>query len=122
MADSVYNKLLKHINIVIPLSFQQGIEMRNMTAKKRMPPSLLLERIFAVMTVLGLTCLVVGFPLFMVGRISNEFTVARVGAYVLVFGVALVIMRILYWIAEEVVGRGLESMAKQKTFHMWFLQ
>lgn len=64
------------------------------------------------MTVLGLACLGLGFPLFMVGRTFNDSTTARAGAYILLIGIVLTGMRIFYWIAEEIVGQGLESMAK----------
>jgi len=85
-----------------------------MSTKKRMPAALLFERILSVMTIAGLTCLSIGLPLYMIGKASNDALVDRVGAYVLLIGVTLIAVRIFYWIAEEMVGRGLESMAKQE--------
>jgi len=73
-------------------------------------------------TVLGLTCLGIGLPLYIVGRASNDLNASRVGAYILLIGVALVAMRIFYWIAEELVGQGLESMGKQNTFRITMLE
>lgn len=72
-----------------------------------------MERILLVVTVLGLACLCVGIPLYIVGRVSDAFTMAQVGVYLLLIGIALLAMRIFYWILEEFVGRGLESMKKQ---------
>lgn len=90
--------------------------MRNMATERRMPVSLLMERIMLIMTVLGLACLCVGVPLYIAGKISDAFTVAQVGVYMLLIGIALIVMRIFYWILEELVGRGLESMGKQNAF------
>ena len=87
--------------------------MRNMATEKRMPISLLVERIISVMTVLGLTCLCIGFTLYIVGCISDVSIVAQVGAYVLLVGILLIAMRIFFWLLEKIVERGLESMAKQ---------
>ena len=64
------------------------------------------------MTILGLACLCVGFPLYIAGKAFDAFTVAQVGVYVLLIGIVLLVMRIFYWILEELVGRGLESMGK----------
>lgn len=89
--------------------------MRSMATERRMPVSLLMERILLVMTVLGLACLCVGVPLYLAGKISDAFTVAQVGVYVLLIGIALIAMRIFYWIMEELVGRGLESMGKTRS-------
>lgn len=46
----------------------------------------------------------------MVGRTFSDSTTARIGVYILLIGIALTGIRIFYWIAEEMVGRGLESM------------
>lgn len=89
------------------------IEMRQMATEKRMPVSLLMERILSVITVLGLICLCIGVPLYVAGRASNLFTAAQVGVFLLLIGAVLIGMRILYWIMEELVGRGLDSMGKQ---------
>jgi len=87
--------------------------MRNMATEKRMPISLLVERIISVMTILGLICLCIGFTLYIVGGVSDVSIVAQFGAYVLLVGIALIAMRIFFWVLEEIVGRGLESMTKQ---------
>jgi drug/metabolite transporter (DMT)-like permease len=89
------------------------IEMRQMATEKRMPVSLLMERILSVITVLGLICLCIGVLLYVAGRASDLFTVAQVGVFLLLIGAVLIGMRILYWIMEELVGRGLDSMGKQ---------
>lgn len=83
-----------------------------------MPVSLLIERILSAMTVLGLACLCVGVPMFIMGKVFDVFTVAQIGVYVLLIGAALIFMRIFYWILEELVGRGLESAGKQNAFHI----
>jgi hypothetical protein len=86
------------------------------TAKQpRMPLALFVERILLVMTILGLTCLGVGLFLTMAGRALNDSIVDRIGIYILLAGTLLVAMRIFYWIAEEIVRRGLEGMAKENT-------
>jgi hypothetical protein len=75
----------------------------------------LFERILLIINVLVLTFLFIGFPLYIAGRAWNDAIVSRVGAYLLVIGIGLLAIRIIYWIAEEMVGKGLESMAKDKT-------
>lgn len=72
-----------------------------------------MERILSVITVLGLICLCIGVLLYVAGRASDLFTVAQVGVFLLLIGAVLIGMRILYWIMEELVGRGLDSMGKQ---------
>jgi len=84
--------------------------MRDTETKKPTSSYWFIERIFRVITVLGLACLGVGLPLFMVGRTFSDSTTARIGVYILLIGIALTGMRIFYWIVEEMVGRGLESM------------
>ena len=84
--------------------------MRNNTAKKPMSLYWFIERLLSIITVLGLACLGIGFLLFMVGRTFSDSTTARIGVYILLIGIALTGIRIFYWIAEEMVGRGLESM------------
>jgi uncharacterized membrane protein len=80
-----------------------------MSTERQIPASLFLERVLSVITVLGLACLCVGLSLHIVGRVFNDLTVAQVGAYILLVGIGLVVIRILAWIIEEIVGRGLES-------------
>ena len=92
--------------------------MINTTTKKPMSLYWFIERILLAMTVLGLVCLGIGLPLFLAGRTSNDTTMARAGAYILLIGIVLTGTRIFYWIAEEMVGRGLESMAKQNMIHI----
>jgi len=84
--------------------------VRNNTAKKPMSLYWFIERLLSIITVLGLACLGIGFLLFMVGRTFSDSTTARIGVYILLIGIALTGIRIFYWIAEEMVGRGLESM------------
>lgn len=62
------------------------------------------------MVVLGLTCLFIGVLLHVAGRSSDDLTVARIGAYMFVIGIVLVATRLFYWVIENMVGRGLESM------------
>jgi len=85
------------------------------TQQPRMPLALFVERILLVMTVLGLTCLVIGAILTIAGRASNNLFVDRVGVYMLLVGIMLAAMRVFYWFAEEIVGRGLKSMTEENT-------
>jgi hypothetical protein len=87
--------------------------MIQMATEKRMPVSLLMERILSVITVLALICLCIGVPLYVAGGALDVFTMAQVGVFLLLIGAVLIGMRILYWIMEELVGRGLDSMGKQ---------
>ena len=66
----------------------------------------MIERILSVMAALGLACLCIGLVLFIAGNASGHVAVARIGAYVLVIGVALVVLRLFYWIAVEITERG----------------
>ena len=79
---------------------------------------MLMERILLAMTVLGMACLCIGVPLYLAGRAFDVFTMAQVGVFLLLTGVVLIVMRILYWILEELVGHGLESMGKQDALQM----
>ena len=92
--------------------------MRDTNTKKPMSSYWFIERILRVVTVLGLACLGIGLPLFIVGRTLGDSTTARVGAYALLIGIVLMGMRIFYWIAKEMVGRGLESMTKQNMINI----
>lgn len=91
--------------------------MKSTPTEKRRSSYLWIEQILAGMTLLGLICLGVGVPLFIIGKNSNSPTALVVGAYVLLTGVALVGIRVFYWILEEIVGRGLESMAKRVEYN-----
>lgn len=91
--------------------------MKSTPTEKRRSSYLWIEQILAGMTLLGLICLGVGVPLFIIGKNSNSLTALVVGAYVLLTGVALVGIRVFYWILEEIVGRGLESMAKRVEYN-----
>jgi uncharacterized membrane protein HdeD (DUF308 family) len=71
--------------------------------KRKRPPASL------VVAILGLTCLCIGSVLHLSGKASSDLTVARIGAYVLVVGIMLIMMRLLFWIAAEIVKRGYES-------------
>jgi hypothetical protein len=84
--------------------------MHDTTTKKSTSLYWFIERILSVMTIVGLACLGIGLPLFFAGRTSNDSNMSRAGAYILLIGLLLTGMRIFYWIAEEMVGRGLESM------------
>ena len=88
--------------------------MRDATTKKPMSLYLFIERILSAMTIIGLTCLGIGLPLFMAGRTFNDTIISRVGAYILLIGIVLIGLRVFYWIVEEMVGRGLESMQNKK--------
>jgi len=87
--------------------------MRKNTTKQPMSLDWFIERILSVMSIVGLACLGIGLSLFLAGRTSNDTIMSRVGAYILLIGIALAGVRIFYWIVEEMVGRGLETMAKQ---------
>jgi len=73
--------------------------------KPKHPPASLIERILSVMATLGLACLCIGIILNLSGRASDNLTVARIGAYVLVVGIMLIVPRFLFWIAVEIVER-----------------
>lgn len=73
----------------------------------------LFERILLVITVLGLAFTGLGLLIHVVGRVLDELIVAQVGAYLLVIGIVLLAIRITFWIAEELVKRGLESMINE---------
>lgn len=73
--------------------------------KPKHPPASLIERILSVMATLGLACLCIGIILNLSGRASDNLTVVRIGAYVLVVGIMLIVPRILFWIAVEIVER-----------------
>jgi len=93
------------------IAFKQDTKIRNMSTKEQMTPlELLFERIFSVITILGLTCLCSGLLLHIAGRALNDLFVARIGAYMLLIGILLVAMRVSYWIIEKIVEQGLNSM------------
>jgi len=73
--------------------------------KPKHPPASLIERILSVMATLGLACLCIGIILLLSGRASDNLTVARIGAYVLVVGIMLIVPRLVFWIAVEIVER-----------------
>lgn len=80
-----------------------------MATERHPAVSLIVERIFSIMTVLGLTCLGVGLALFITGNAADVFTAAQIGAIVLLVGVLLVVVRALFWLVEVVVERGLAT-------------
>lgn len=80
-----------------------------MATEKHIAVSLLIERILSVITVLGLTCLGIGLALYITGSASDVFIIAQVGAIILLVGILLVAMRILFWLLEVIVERGLEK-------------
>lgn len=91
----------------------QNTKTRNISTEKPMTPlELLVERILSVIAILGLTCLCIGLLLHITGRFSNSSIVAQIGAYILVIGIVLIATRLIYWIMEKIVGRGLESTTK----------
>ena len=71
--------------------------------KPRHPPASLIERILSVMATLGLACFCIGLILFIYGKASNNLTADLIGAYMLVIGIMLMVPRILFWIAVEIV-------------------
>jgi len=72
------------------------------------------ERVLSLISTLGLSCLCIGLVLHIVGKAVDNFLVIQVGAYMLVVGGLLVTVRLTEWIAEKIVERGLESIAKEK--------
>jgi len=88
------------------------VDMKTKRLRTRTPLELVIERILWIAAVLGLTCLGIGLLIHIIGRAWNNLFVARVGAYLLVMGIMLTATRILYWIMEKIVERGLESMTK----------
>lgn len=80
--------------------------MRTMETEKRMSIELFIERVLSSITVLGLILLCVGIPLHIIGRVYDVLVIAQVGAWILLIGIALIGMRILYWILEQIVESG----------------
>ena len=72
------------------------------------------ERVLSLISTLGLSCLCIGLVLHIVGKAVNNFLVVQVGAYILLVGGLLVTVRLIEWIAEKMVERGLESIAKEE--------
>ena len=73
--------------------------------KPKHPPASLIERFLSVMATLGLACLCIGIILLLSGRASDNLTVARIGAYILVVGIMLIVPRLIFWIAVQIVER-----------------
>ncbi|MDH5374879.1 MAG: hypothetical protein OEZ21_05635 [Candidatus Bathyarchaeota archaeon] len=73
--------------------------------KSKHPPASLIERILSVMATLGLACLSIGIILHLYGRASDNLTLARIGAYMLVVGIMLMVPRLLFWISVQIVER-----------------
>ena len=91
------------------LSYRETERLRREAQMKR-----LFERVLALITVLGLIFIGLGLLIHVAGKALNDFDISRVGVYILLIGIALVAMRIVFWIAEEIVKRGLESMASER--------
>lgn len=72
-----------------------------------------LDRLLSLIAVLGLACLGIGLALLLIGWTLDNLFVSQVGADTLVIGGVLVGIRVLEWIAEEIVGLGLKSMTKE---------
>jgi len=77
--------------------------MRTMATEKRMPIELFIERVLSSITILGLILLCIGIPLHIIGRVYDILIIAQVGAVILLIGIALIGMRILYWILVQIV-------------------
>lgn len=96
-------------NLAKNLSYLETESLHREAQMKR-----LFERVLLVITVLGLIFIGLGLLLHVAGKALNDFDVSRVGVYILLIGIALVAIRIFFWILEEIVGRGLESMTSKK--------
>ena len=70
------------------------------------------DRILLAVNVLILILLGVGVPVFLVGRASNDILLSTIAAYMILIGILALVMRIVYWFAEVMVRRGVESMTK----------
>lgn len=68
------------------------------------------DRILLAMNVLILVLLVVGVPVFLVGRISDNIPLSTIAAYMIFIGIVALVIRIIVWFAETMVRRGVESM------------
>ena len=68
------------------------------------------NRIRLAMNVLILILLGVGIPVFLAGRVSNDIRLSTIAAYIIFIGIMALVMRIVYWLAEAMVRRGVESM------------
>ena len=102
-------------NLVKNLSYREASRSRTKAQPKGVFKQIwLFERILLVITVLGLAFTGLGFLIHVAGRALDELIVAQVGAFLLVIGIVLVAIRITFWIAEELVKRGLESMTNKR--------
>lgn len=70
------------------------------------------NRIRLAVNVLILILLGVGVPVFLVGRASNDILLSMIAAYMILIGILALVMRIVFWFAEVMVRRGVESMTK----------
>jgi len=68
------------------------------------------DRILFAVNLLVLILLGVGVPVFLVGRVSNDIRLSTIAAYMIFIGIMALVMRIVFWFAEMMVSRGVESM------------
>jgi hypothetical protein len=68
------------------------------------------NQILLAMNVLILILLGVGVPVFLVGRVSNDIRLSTIAAYVIFIGIMALVTRIVYWLVEAMVRRGVEAM------------
>lgn len=71
------------------------------------------NRILLAMNVLILILLGVGVTVFLVGRVSNDIRLSTIAAYVIFIGIVALVTRIVYWLVEAIVRRGVESIEMQ---------
>jgi len=71
------------------------------------------ERILLAVNALILIFLGIGIPVFLVGRVLDSLFISTIAAYMILFGIVILVMRIIYWFAEGMIRRGAESMQNE---------
>lgn len=105
---ALYSRQLDMKNLTNKLLYRKAERLRREAQTERF-----IERVLSVIAVLGLIFIGLGIVLCVGGRVPENF-VFRVGVYMLLIGIALIAMRVFFWLLEGIVRRGLESMLSQK--------
>jgi hypothetical protein len=83
--------------------------MGNTVTMEDAPSSVSLDRILSLMIRLGAICLFIGILFYAIGRLGDAIFVVQVGIYIFLAGIALITLRIFFWLLEVIVQHGLES-------------
>lgn len=67
------------------------------------------DRTLPFMIKLGLICLFTGILFYAIGRLGDAILVVQVGVYLFLAGIALITLRIFFWLMEVIVQHGLET-------------